>query len=233
MSAPPRVPRGPDELAALVAQLERRFRTTTSTLTVAGHAIALLHPENAEDLIDERAFEEDERLPYWADVWPSARILCGVVTALRGRGRTFLELGCGAGLVATAAALAGFEVCATDYYDEALLFTRANVWRHAGRPPRTRLVDWRQLPRDLGRFDVVAGSDVLYEREYGALVASAVDRTLAPRGQVIIADPGRLAAADFLQQMEARGIHLAAHERLPFAEDRVRQTINVYTLRRV
>jgi hypothetical protein len=38
----------------LVASLERRFRTIKSRIDVAGRNILLLHPESAEDLIDER-----------------------------------------------------------------------------------------------------------------------------------------------------------------------------------
>jgi len=61
--------------AALVESLERRFRTVRSRLDVAGREMVLLHPESAEDLIDERDFEHDERLPYWAEIWPSSRVL--------------------------------------------------------------------------------------------------------------------------------------------------------------
>ena len=136
----------------------------SSVLRVDDRELSLIHPANAEDLIDEAEFERDERLPYWADIWPSARVLATHVARLKGRGRSLLELGCGAGLVATSAALAGFRVCATDYYEDALRFTELNVAEHTGEVPETRLVDWRKLPRDLGRFDLVVGSDVLYER---------------------------------------------------------------------
>ena len=57
-----------------------------------------------------------------------------------------------------------------------------------------REVDWRLFPHDLGRFDVVVASDVLYERDYADLVARAYDRTLLGRGLGLVADPGRLAA---------------------------------------
>ena len=41
---------------------------------------------------------------------------------------------------------AGYDVLASDYYDDALLFTRANAWRTLKREPRTRMIDWRDLP---------------------------------------------------------------------------------------
>jgi predicted nicotinamide N-methyase len=191
-----------------------------------------MHPESPEDLIDEEEFERDERMPYWADIWPSGRILAAYLTKLDGRGHTLLELGCGAGLVATAAALSGFDVCATDYYDDALRFTRVNVATHTGVVPQTRLVDWRELPTDLGRFDCVVGSDVLYERTYGPLVARAIDVTLRRGGEAIIADPGRIAAEEFIRDAAKRGLRLAGRDDVPFVEGDVRQKISLYRLKR-
>ena len=126
------------DVGALRDRLVRRFRTVSSVLRVDDRELSLIHPANAEDLIDEAEFERDERLPYWADIWPSARVLATHVARLKGRGRSLLELGCGAGLVATSAALAGFRVCATDYYEDALRFTELNVAEHTGEVPETR-----------------------------------------------------------------------------------------------
>jgi ETFB lysine methyltransferase len=220
------------EARALRDELTRRFRTVTSELCIGQRQITLLHPASPEDLIDEEEFERDERLPYWADIWPSARVLAEHLACEPGRGRSLLELGCGAGLVATAAALAGFRVCATDYYEDALRFTALNVVTNAGSMPETRLVDWRTLPTDLGRFDVVVGSDVLYERAYGQLVARAIDVLLARGGEAFIADPGRIAVGQFVKDAADRGLFIAEQESVPFAEGSIRQQINLYRLRR-
>jgi predicted nicotinamide N-methyase len=194
------------EIDALRDRLGRRFRTVESVIVVDERELSLLHPESAEELIDEADFERDERLPYWADIWPSARIL--------------------------ASALAGFRVCATDYYEDALQFTTVNVAEHTGTIPETRLVDWRALPTDLGRFDLVVGSDVLYERAYGQLVARAVDITLTRRGEAVIADPGRIAAEEFVRDAAERGLRLIAHEQVPYVDGAIRQTISLYRLGR-
>ena len=221
---------GREAVGALRSLLDRRFRTVESEFILDDRKLSLVHPESAEELIDEADFERDERLPYWADIWPSARILASHVGRLDGNGRSLLELGCGAGLVATAASLAGFRVCATDYYEDALRFTAVNVAGHTGVLPTTRLVDWRALPTDLGRFDFVVGSDVLYERDYGGLVARAIDITLTRNGEAVIADPGRIAVADFVQDAAARGLRLVGHEQLPYVDGVIRQTISLYRL---
>jgi predicted nicotinamide N-methyase len=222
-------PRG----AALVAALERRFVTVVDPVPVGDAVFEILRPRAAEDLIDEDEFEADERLPYWADVWPSARVLAARLLAERGAGRSLLELGCGSGVAAVAALRAGFDVTVTDYYDDALLFARANAWRLAGREPAAaRLVDWRTLPDDLGYFDVVAASDVLYERPYAALVARAYARTLARGGLGLLADPGRVFAPAFVDAARDLGLHVdepALHE---IDANGTQQTIRLYTVRR-
>ena len=165
--------------AAVRDDLSRRFRTVTRETEVGGRRVELFMPANADDLIREDDFVRDERLPYWADLWPSARILADELTVMRLAGQRVLELGCGLGLVAIGATLAGAEVTATDYYDDALEFAALNVEEATGRSIATRMVNWVEMPRDLGKFDVVLASDVLYEHRYAPLVANAIATTLA------------------------------------------------------
>jgi predicted nicotinamide N-methyase len=224
------------EATALVTQtlgeLGAQFDIVRTDVMVAGREVRIHHPRNADELIDEQAFEDDERLPYWADVWPSARVLAERVATMPVDGRRFLELGCGTGLVSVAAAMAGFDVMATDYYDEALRFTALNVLVNTGALIDTRIGDWRRFPHDIGRFELVVASDVLYEQPYAALVAGVLDRTLTARGSAIIADPGRVAAPKFLDECKERGMPAAIFDRVPFEEGNIRQTIDLYEVRR-
>ena len=228
MTGPATPDGGRAEIEALERSLRRRFRTAESTVTTTAGTFELLHPANADDLITEADFVKDERLPYWADVWPSSTRLAGLVAELDGTGRSAFELGCGLGLVAAAAARAGFAVTATDYYEDALLFARVNVWRNSGRALATRHLDWRDLPAELPKFDLVLASDVLYEPSYAGLVAAVFAATLAPRGRGLVADPGRLAAPRFVDECAARGLRSAIEERLPFAAGEVQQTIDIH-----
>lgn len=223
---------GAKEIERLEVSLRERFRVAETTLDLAGTTLTLLHPADPEELINEKEFEQDERLPYWADVWPSARVLGAEALGMSGEGRTVLELGCGSGLVATCAALAGFTVTATDYYEDALRFTTVNTFANANTRIATRLIDWRSLPDDLDRFDVVLASDVLYERHYGPLVAQAIARALAPGGEAVLADPGRIAMDDFLTEARRAGLQADTPDRRPFREGDIRQTITLYRLRR-
>jgi len=216
------------EIGDLEASLERRFRVIESRVDLGSRSLVIRHPASAEELISEDDFNRDERLPYWADIWPSARVLAARVLTERGNGRSLIELGCGAGLVSTAAAIAGFDVVASDYYADALRFTRANAYRNSGRDIGTRLLDWRALPSESTRYDVVVASDVLYERSYGPLVASALARFLAPDGFALVADPGRVARDDFVSALEPLGLAASRRDDITYQEGSIRQTIAVF-----
>jgi predicted nicotinamide N-methyase len=216
---------------ALRRDLERRFRTATRTVQIGGRDVDLLSPANADDLISEDDYVKDERLPYWADLWPSAQMLAREVRTMRLAGQRVLELGCGLGLVAIAAAMAGADVTATDYYDDAVLFASLNVAEATGKTITARMVDWSAMPPDLGRFDVVLTSDVLYEPRYAALVAGAITTTLVRGGEAIVADPGRIACGDFLNECRARGLVVSAADPHAYREGEIKQTITLYSLR--
>jgi len=217
---------------ALRSQLERRFTTVEEVFTIAGREFLLLRPRNADDLITEADYVKDERLPYWADIWPSSMMLAERLLEEKGAGRSMIELGCGSGLCACAATIAEFEVTATDYYDDALLFTELNTRVNAKRAVHTRHVDWSAIPADVGTFDVVLAADVMYEPRYPAMVASAIERLMAPGGQAIVADPGRIAFPDFIAQCSARGLGITDEDVRAFRSGEIQQTITIYRILR-
>lgn len=223
-----------DDLAgdALVASLERRFRTVIVDVPVGDRTYSILKPANADDLIREEDFVKDERLPYWADIWPSSTILAARLCEMDRRSATALELGCGVGLCTIAARSVGFDVLSTDYYEDALEFTRANVFRNLGVEARAMHFDWRHQPSDLGRYDFVFASDVLYEREYAILLPQILDNTLGDQGWALIADPGRVGVPVFLEVCADRGLRVNKDETRPFASGEIRQRIDIYSIRR-
>ncbi len=211
------------------------FPIVTSQVTVGGRQYVLRRPESADvllALITEEDFQRDDRLPYWADIWPSSRVLAERVAALPGEGRRLLELGSGVGLVALAAATAGFSVLATDYYAEALEFAAENARLNGIPGISTRLIDWRNFPTDLGRFDVVAASDVLYERPNAPLVAAALARSLADGGVALVTDPGRKPALQFPQVCAEHGLEIVKTDEVPVVDAVAPLTVYVYEVRR-
>ena len=54
------------------AALRERFDVVEADVPVADEPTLLLRPASADALISEADFAVDERLPYWADVWPAS-----------------------------------------------------------------------------------------------------------------------------------------------------------------
>jgi predicted nicotinamide N-methyase len=202
---------------ALEAELRARFEVREEHFEHGGWAVELILPRAADELIDETDYASDERLPYWAELWPSARGLArhlldeGSPNASPGAdgadgwaGVRVLELGCGVALPSLALHGCGARVLATDWYGDALRFARANAARNGLAPLRTEMLDWRHPPPGAG-FDLVIAADVLYEPRNAPILAALLPAVTAPGGTVLVADPGRVYAGDFLRAMRADG----------------------------
>src|SRR3954467_10667395 len=174
-------------------------------VAIAGHDLALLRPRDTEALLDEEAFEHDEFLPYWAELWPSARVLAAQVAARALRGARTLELGCGLGLPSLAAALAGGRVLATDWSPDAVEAAAHNARRN-GVEIEVAVVPWQRPEAIVERapWDFVIGADLLYERRTAGQLLELLPRLVDQRGEVWIADPGRRAAEAFLAGLAGR-----------------------------
>ena len=110
-------------------------------IELAGRTLSLLRPPSADALIDEDAFDEDEFLPYWAELWPSGLALARTVGGLDLDGVRVLELGAGLGLPSLAAAVRGADVLATDWAEDAVELLRRNAGRN-GIALRAEVVRW-------------------------------------------------------------------------------------------
>ena len=217
----------PPELTALTD----RFTVAFTTIELPGGPCEIMHPRNADDLISEADYVKDERLPYWADIWPSSLALARSLAELEPRPARMLELGCGLGLVTIAALRAGHDVLATDYYPDALLFTQRNAIAATGRSPDTRMANWRAWPVDAGRFDLVVASDVLYEQPYAALVAGVIAASLTPGGVAFVADPGRVALPAFIEACVEAGLDITARTQVPHDHGAIHQVITIHEIR--
>ena len=171
-------------------------------IEVAGRRLTLLRPPSADELIDEEAFDEDEFLPYWAELWPSGLALARAVAALDLRGARVVELGAGLGLPSLAAAARGADVLATDWADDAVELLRRNAERN-GIALRAEVVRWDE-PAPLVReapWRLVLGADLLYERRNADQLLELLPRL---GGDVLLADPRRPFARGFLERAAAR-----------------------------
>jgi predicted nicotinamide N-methyase len=166
--------------------------------------LEILRPPSADELIDEAAFDEEEFLPYWAELWPSGLALARHVSELELAGRKVLELGCGLGLPSLAAALRGADVLATDWAEDAIELLRENAERNGAllRVARVRWSDPEPLLR-AAPWDLVLGADLLYEERNADQLAALLPQL---GGSTLLAEPGRPYAQQFLERFRAEPV---------------------------
>ncbi|HEU0016436.1 MAG TPA: methyltransferase domain-containing protein [Longimicrobium sp.] len=187
------------------AELRARFAVREETFAHGGWRVDVVLPRAADELIDPDDFDRDERLPYWADLWPSARALARHLREVEYEAAGgALELGCGVALPSLALRSRGVDVLATDWYADALRFAEVNAARNGLGPLRTALLDWRDPPRGW-RYPLVIAADVLYEQRNAEALAALLPRVTAPGGTVLVADPGRIYARGFFNEMAMAG----------------------------
>lgn len=160
------------------------------------------------DAISEEEFKKDERLPYWADIWPSAIALSEYVLENQKvfKGKKILELGCGLGLVGITVTAIGGDVLFTDYDPHALGFTQTNFKRNFSRPASVQLLDWRN-PGHSESFDIILAADILYEKRWLGPVLNILDKKLTMHGIAYIADPDRTIAREIYSMIERKNWH--------------------------
>jgi len=180
------------------------FDIVEEAVDVGGRSLSIVRPRSSEDLLDEEAFDREEFLPYWAELWPSALALAEAATHRIVPSTRVLELGCGLALPSVVTALSGARVLATDWSPAALLFAAENARRN-GAELETALVRWDDAHPLAGRgapWDLVLASDVLYERRNVELLLGLLPQVVAPGGLVLLADPGRPHVGAFLAAAE-------------------------------
>lgn len=163
---------------------------------VAGRTWLLDRAADMEALweaMDDGDLGEDERLPYWAEVWPASVLLGRHImrNASRLEGRNCLDLGCGLGLTGMIAASVGARVAAFDYEWPAVRFARHNGELNNVPQPLWLLMDWRRPALKQGAFDFIWGGDVLYEKRFFNPLIELFRHALAPGGKIWIGEPVR------------------------------------------
>jgi predicted nicotinamide N-methyase len=172
------------------------------TLRMPGGPVILVRPRDWPALLDvEREAGHDA--PFWAATWPSGEHLARVVAAAPLLGRAVLDLGCGLGLVAIAAARAGADVLAVDVSADAVTFAAENMSLN-GVGGRTANCSWGDdAVAECGPFDLVLGGDILYSRIGAQALLDALPQLVAREGEAWFSDPGRATAQAALSAARA------------------------------
>lgn len=138
-------------------------------------------------------------------VWPASRVLAGIVSTYILDDRRILEIGCGIGLSSIVLHKIGFNITASDYHPLAKQFLDENVIANDLPPIKFLTGNWETNNHLLGEYDLIIGSDILYEPAHSGNVSNFIDTHSSSDVEVIIVDPDRANRAAFTKKMIALG----------------------------
>jgi predicted nicotinamide N-methyase len=157
---------------------------------------------------DEDSALKEEYCPYFGVLWEAGIGLTQHLQQIDLKDKKVLEIGCGLALPSFLVTRLGGEVIATDFHIDVPLFLEINQKNNRTYFPY-KVMNWRneieRTKTDLGLFDLVIGSDILYEGQHPAQVAAALIAFLKPGGKIILSDPGRAYVQNFISSMNERG----------------------------
>ena len=150
---------------------------------------------------------DDERLPYWAEVWPASVLLARHIlrNADRLAGRTCLDVGCGLGLTGMVAADVGARVVAFDYEWPAVSFARRNADLNNAPQALWTVMDWREPAVRAGAFEFIWAGDVLYEKRFFSPLIRLFRHALAPGGRIWVGEPVRTVSRPVWDALRGQG----------------------------
>lgn len=184
----------------------------TLSFDIAGRRWTVRAVCNQQALLE--ASEQFGTFPFGLLLWESAPALAVALaehTELVA-GRRVLELGAGAGLAGLVASqLGAASVRQTDHATEALALARMNAALNGIEGVDAQFADWNDWS-DETLYDLIIGSDVLYEKQVHAPLSAILEHNLAPGGRVMLTDPGRMDTPAFVDRLEKAGWHVTYRE---------------------
>ena len=148
---------------------------------------------------------QEEYCPYFGIPWEAGIGLSLFIKNHSLKNKRILEIGCGLALPSFIAAQKGAVVLATDFHVDVPLFLTTNQ-KQNNIFFEYSVLNWRseidRTKNGLGLFDIVLGSDILYESQHPLEVAKALIALLKPGGKIILADPGRAYVQKFVTSMQ-------------------------------
>lgn len=198
---PPPMPRTPPE--ALGPSVREQ-------VFVEDRVFVIERPSESDKAVHYPAVKEallaDDFMPYWADLWPAARMLAKwLVKQTWPAGGHALEIGCGLGLPGIAALAMGLRVTFSDYDATALEFAANNARLNGYTDFDTLQLDWRYPPEGV-TFPLILAADLVYEVRNVAPLVGLIKRLLAPGGECLLTDQDRIPAHVLRELLAKEGL---------------------------
>jgi len=190
------------------------YTTRLLTVRLGGHDYRIRALSDLQQFADptgqaHRAGISSSLWSLFGQVWPSGRVLAEAMSSFDVAGKRILELGCGLGLSSLVLARRGADVVASDHHPLAESFLAYNAGLNNLPAVTYRDLPWAVPDATLGSFDLIIGSDILYERDHAAQIAAMMLRHANPDAELLVTDPGRGNSAPFTRAMAEQGYEVA------------------------
>ena len=146
--------------------------------------------------------------PLFGQVWPSEQKLADLMQTWDIEGRRVLEVGCGLALASMVVQRRHGDITASDCHPLTESFLKANAELNDLPTLKYCTGNWGRENPGLGEFDLIIGSDVLYERDHPQQVAGFIGEHSSEHAEVLILDPNRHNRSAFNKQMAELGFTL-------------------------
>lgn len=124
-------------------------------------------------------------------LWPSSLVLANYMHEYIAGDKRILEIGCGLALASLLLNSQHADITATDYHPEVEFFLNRNALLNNNKNIPFERTDWAKETDSLGEFDVIIGSDLLYEDQHVTQLANFINNHAKNTCEVILVDPGR------------------------------------------
>ncbi len=184
--------------------------TKREHVLVEGRTFLIDRPAESDRLLEHptvrTAWASDDYMPYWADLWPAARMLAKWIVRQRWpAGLHALEVGCGLGLPGITALAMGLKVTFSDYDATAVRFAADNALLNGLTNFETLQMDWRYPPEGM-QMRVLLAADLIYETRNVAPLVALVKKVLAPNGVCLLTDQDRIPSNILRDTLTAEGL---------------------------
>ena len=162
-------------------------------------------------------------------LWPSSQVLANYMFKSHTKSKRILEVGCGIGLSSLLLNHLNQDITATDYHPEVKAFLLKNTNLNYDKDIPFYRLDWEdKVNNSLGKFDIIIGSDLLYQQNHGELLSNFINNYASNKCEVIIVDPSRGNHGKFKNEMLSFGFKYEKIDTLEYIDIPYKGSIHKY-----
>ncbi|MFC1883655.1 methyltransferase [Thermodesulfobacteriota bacterium] len=184
---------------------QKKYQAEIVDLSIKARPFKFFVPKSLDGFVDPD--DVFDNFPLWAKIWEASIVLAEHLAGIPPEpGKTYLEIGCGVGVVGVVASAFGHKFVSTEFNPDAIAFCRANSelnYSPDHKGPEIEKLDWNNPATVKGPFDTIVGSEVIYNEKDFEPIFGLFKTFLKPTGEIILAERVRKTSIEFFQRMGA------------------------------